>query len=441
MIDPSAIRRTTLENGLMLVSERISTVRSASIGVWVKMGSRDESEALNGVTHFLEHMLFKGTLSRNTRQIAVAIDSMGGQLDAFTSRENACYYAMVLDEHLADALDLLADLVTNPRLNPEELERERGVVLEEIASAEDDPEDLLFETFLSRFWSGHPMGRPILGTRDTVRSFTPDLLRHQVRAIAPGDLLVAAAGNLHHEELEALVREHFGALPELESTRERVAPSCQPHFTIIPSRDLEQVQLYVACEAPSTAEPVRYGAHVFNTLLGGSVSSRLFQSIREERGLAYSVYSSLSGYSDTGYLWISAGTGPESVPLVFELIVQELDRLRQEPIAPDELARVKEHLKGGLMLSLENTFGRMANLARQEMTFGRTFSLDEILAGIDAVSIDDVQSIANRLFDPSTLSAGLIARRQVADELRSRYADGLRLPDGARLCPDEGLLA
>lgn len=420
-----------MDNGLTLLTERIDTVRSASIGIWVKLGSRDEIAPLNGVTHFLEHMLFKGTSTRSTRDIAVTIDAMGGQLDAFTSRESACYYAKVLDDNLPAAFALLADLVQNPRLDPTELERERGVVLEEISSAEDDPEDRLFETFMSRFWEGHAMGLPILGSRVTVRSFTPEVLRQTVSDTGPGDLLISVAGNLRHEQLEALAHEHFGALPARPARPERRAPTCTPHLALIGSRDLEQVQLYVACEAPCSSSPQRYTAEVLNTLLGGSVSSRLFQSIREERGLAYSVYSSLAAYSDTGHLWIGAGTAPESVPLVFELIGEALERLRQEPICAEELDRVKAHIKGGLMLSLENTFGRMANLARQEMVFGRAASLDEILLGIDEVSVADVQTLANRLFDRRTLSAGVIARRTVADELRVRYADGMHLPGGA----------
>lgn len=422
MIDPAAIRTTRLPNGLTLITERIPTVRSASVGVWARTGARDEPAELNGISHFVEHMLFKGTATRSNRDIAFAIDAMGGQLDAFTSKEMVSYWAQVLDEHLPDAFALLADLVRNARFDAGDAEREREVILEEIAAAEDDPEDLLFESFLARFWPDQPMGRPILGTRDTVRCLTADQLRAHVAALGPGDLVVSAAGNLEHEPLVDLVGNAFGDLPAGAARPPRQAPRSAPHLMVLERQELEQVQLYVACEAPRMADEGRYTAHLMNALLGGGVSSRLFQRIREERGLAYSVYSSISSYSDTGYLMVSAGTRPATAATVVELILAELDDLRARPIGNDELLRMQDHLKGALMLSLENTFGRMANLARQEIAFGRTSSLDEILAGIDAVTVDAVHAMAGRLFGPDGLSIGLIARPDAAAKLRARLA-------------------
>ncbi len=342
----STERHTRLESGLRVITEAIPTVRSASVGVWITRGSRDEPEQLNGVTHFLEHMLFKGTETRGVRDIAVAIDAMGGQLDAFTSRESACYYAMVLDQHLADAVELLADLLLHPRFEPQELERERGVVLEEIASAEDDPEDLLFETFVSRLWSGHPLGRPILGTPATVESFSPELLRQRMSVVGGGDVIVAAAGNLEHERFVDLVAGAFAELGPTAPWPQRAAPEDRPRCALVGRGDLEQVQLYLASSAPASGSEARYAAEVLNTMLGGSVSSRLFQVVREERGLAYSVYSSVSGYSDAGHLWIAAGTRASAAQEVLQLIAAELADLRPRPVAAEELGRIKEHLAG-----------------------------------------------------------------------------------------------
>lgn len=426
------IRSTRLPSGLALITERIPTVRSVSVGVWARLGSRDEPAEVNGISHFVEHMLFKGTATRSNRDIAFAIDAMGGQLDAFTSKETVSYWAQVLDEHLPDAFALLADLVRNPRLDATDTEREREVILEEIAAAEDDPEDLLFESFLGEFWPQQSMGRPILGTPATVRSLTPEQLREHLVALGPESLVVAAAGNLEHERVHELVAGAFGDLPAGPVRPPRVRPRCHPHLLVIERQELEQVQLYVASEAPPSTDPQRYCAHVLNALLGGGVSSRLFQRIREERGLAYSVYSSIAGYSDTGYLMVSAGTRPATAATVIELVLEELERLQATPITGDELRRMQDHLKGALMLSLENTLGRMSNLARQEIAFGRPFSLDEIIAGIEAVTVESVHEVARRIFGSGTLSVGLIARPGAAADLR-RQLEGLRLPDAGAL--------
>ncbi len=413
-------RRTIFDNRLTLLTERIPTVRSASIGIWVKRGSRDEPASHNGVAHFVEHMLFKGTSTRDARDIAFEIDAIGGQLDAFTSHELAGYYAQVLDERLPDAFDLLADLICNPRFDAEEMERERGVILEEIASAQDDPEDVLFESFHRGFWAGNPMGRPILGTPETVARMQTEDLRSFVDAIAAADIVVTAAGNLEHEEMQGLIAERLTVRATETSTSVRERPSACAHVHVLEREQLEQVQLYVACEAPSGRHADRFGVQVLNALLGGTVSSRLFQSIREERGLAYSVYSTLAAYSDTGYLLISAGTRPQHVEQVVSLIVQETRRLQEQLISADELERVKAHLKGSLVLSLEGTSGRMAALARAEINFGRVFDLERVLDGIDAVVREDVCRIAGRLFG-GELSLGFIARRDVAERLRDVY--------------------
>lgn len=406
MFDPAAVRVHRFDNGLTLLTERITTVRSASIGFWLKRGSRDEEARQNGIAHFVEHMLFKGTADRSPREIALAIDSMGGNVDAFTAHELSGYYAQVLDERLADAFELLADLTTRPCFDPTELERERGVILEEIAAAEDDPEDVLFEAFQQRFWEGHALGRPILGTAETVSRFGRDDLCDWMEGMGASDMVVSAAGNVEHEAVVDLVAGRLADLPAGRPRPGREAPPVSPHVQVI-QRDLEQVQLYVAGPGPVLSDQDRYAAHLLNTVLGGGVSSRLFQSIREERGLAYTVYSSMASYSDTGYVWVGAGTRPQSAEVVFDLIDVELRKLCEESLSDAELERTKAQVKAGLMLSLEQTFGRMANLARQEIGFGRTFSLDEILASIDSVRSEDIQACARRLFD-GPLSAGCV---------------------------------
>jgi len=416
MFDPAAIRVRRFDNGLTLLTERITTVRSASVGIWVKRGSRDERPEQNGVAHFVEHMLFKGTADRSPRQIAVEIDSMGGNVDAFTAHELSGYYAQALDERLPEAFGLLADLTTAPCFDPEELDRERGVILEEIAGAEDDPEDVLFEAFQRRFWDGHSLARPILGTPETVSGFDRDDLCGWMNAIGAADMVVSAAGNLDHDAVADLVAERLGDLPAGTPRSPRMAPSITPHVQTI-KRDVEQVQLYIAGPGPSLADDDRFAAYLLNTMLGGGVSSRLFQTIREERGLVYNVYSSVASYSDTGYVWIGAGTRPQSADVVLDLIEVELRRLCDEPLQAPELARTKDQVKAGLMLSLEQTFGRMANLARQEIGFGRTFSLDEILEAIDGVDVEDIRRCAQRLF-AGPLSAGCVGGSDAIDELQ-----------------------
>ena len=416
-------RRTIFDNRLTLLTESIPTVRSASIGIWVKRGSRDEPRQHNGVAHFVEHMLFKGTSTRSARDIAVEIDGMGGQLDAFTSHELAGYYAQVLDERLADAFDLLADLICNPSFDSEEMERERGVILEEIASAQDDPEDVLFESFHRGFWAGSPMGRPILGTPETVGRLQADDLRSFVDTIGAADIVVTAAGNLEHTQVQQLIDERLTLRSTDTPATRRVQPSGCTHVHVLERQQLEQVHLYVACEAPSGCHADRFGTQALNALLGGTVSSRLFQSIREERGLAYSVYSMVAAYSDTGYLLVSAATRPQHVEQIVSLILEETRCLLEEPVSDDELGRVKAHLKGSLVLSLEGTSGRMAALARAEINFGRVFDLERVLEGIDAVVPEDLQRIAGRLFG-GQLSLGFIARRDAAERLRERYGSG-----------------
>lgn len=438
MNDPRQIRRTVFDNGLTLITEEIPTVRSASLGIWVRMGSRYEAPSQAGISHFIEHMLFQGTASRSSTDIARTIDAMGGQLDAFTTKENACYYANVLDEHLDGALELLSDIVLHPLFDPEEMEAERGVILEELAAVDDIPEDLLFEEFLQTYWFGHPLGTPVLGYRETVERFEPrDLAEYFRRAYEPGNVLIAAAGNLSHWAMEERVRERFGGLEDGAGRTEVSSPIPHQHFRVLAREQLEQVHVGVGTLGLSALDPRRYVGYTLNALLGGSVSSRLFQCIREEHGLAYNVYSSLGPYADAGYLWVYAGCRAEAAETVVELILEELSVLREIEVTLEELERMKSHLKGNFMLGLETTIGRMSSLAQEELYFGRPFALDEILASIEAVTAEQVLELAQELFHDRGICIDLLARREVASRLEERYREGISLPGGGVLTPSE----
>ncbi len=429
-----AVQRTELENHLIVVTERVPAVRSASLGVWVKIGSRFENPEQAGISHFIEHMLFKGTADRSAKEIAFRIDSMGGQLDAFTTKEHACYYANVLDVHVEDAFELLSDIVLNPLFEAGDMERERAVILEELAAVEDAPEELLWEEFIATFWLDHPLGIPVLGTKETIASLScEDLRAFFQRAYEPANVVVAAAGHLDHDEVMDFVAGRFGGLENHSVLPESSPPRPFQHFRILRKEELEQVHVAVGCPAPPAAEQSRYAAFLLNAVLGGSISSRLFQRIREEHGLAYSVYSALETYADAGCFWIYAGTRADAAATVLDLIIEELGVLRELPVPADELLRMKENLKGNVVLGLESTAGRMSTLAQQEIYFGRTFDVDEIIAGIDAVDAAEVQQLARQLFADDGISVDLLAQRDTADKLARRFADGLALPGGATL--------
>lgn len=405
------IVRSHLSNGVRVLTESMPHVRSVSIGVWLTRGSRHEDEDACGIAHFVEHMLFKGTTSRSAEDIAQAIDSIGGQLDAFTAKEYATYYVKVLDEHLPVAVDLLSDIVMNPAMKPSDVEREKKVVLEEIKMVEDTPDDLVHELFAQSFWQGHPLGRPILGTKETVEGLTAErLLDYFHRTYTAGDVVIVAAGNLEHTRVQDLLESAFSSLPRGGRHPDDVAPRAVPQVTIR-SKEIEQSHVCLGTAAYPQAHADRYVVYVLNTLLGGSMSSRLFQTVREKRGLAYSVFSSLSSYRDAGSITIYAGCANEAVEEVIDLIVKEMRGLRSAAAPETELRRAKDHLKGNLMLSLENTASRMSNLARQQIYFGRHFSLDETLAGIEAVTSEAVLRVARALFSDGGLAAAVISQR------------------------------
>lgn len=383
-------------------------VRSVTIGVWLTRGSRHESDAESGVAHFVEHMLFKGTTSRSAQQIAQAIDSIGGHLDAFTSKEYASYYVKVMDEHLPVAVDLLSDLVMRPALAPPDVEREQSVILEEIKMVEDAPDDLVHELFAQQFWSRHPLGRPILGTPETVASFRSAGLRdYFTKTYVASNLVVVAAGHLDHASVRALVERAFAELPAAVPVRPVDPPTVTPGV-VSRRKDIEQSHVCVGTPGYPQTHADRHVAYVLNTILGGSMSSRLFQHIREERGLAYAVFSNLSAFTDAGMFTIYAGCAPDKVNEVVGLTLAELRDLTRVPVAADELARARDHLKGSLMLSLESTSSRMSNLARQHIYFGRHFTLDEVLDSIERVTADDVMRVAQELFRDGSVVATIV---------------------------------
>ncbi|MFY9554728.1 MAG: pitrilysin family protein [Blastocatellia bacterium] len=398
------IKQTVLDNGLKIISERMDHVRSATVGIWVRSGSRHEAEPLNGISHFIEHTLFKGTRNRTSREIAVESDAIGGHVDAFTSREVASYYVKVLDEHLPRAFDLLADLVTAPLFADEELDRERNVVTEEIKMVEDTPDDLVHEVFVANFWPDHPLGRSILGTTDTLATFNHQrVARYFSDVYAPRNLVVAGAGNIEHERFVDMVG---GYLSVLEDRAVDLSASVPSHAArrIVLDKDLEQTHLVLGTSCPSMTSPDRYCVHVLNVILGGGMSSRLFQTIREEHGLAYAVFSGVNAYTDAGYLSVYAATSPDQVTDVIRLSVEEFNRFKREPVSDAELQRAKDQLKVSIMLSLESTSARMSNLARQEIFFGRQFTLDEILERIERVTVADVQRVAGEIFSNDELA-------------------------------------
>jgi predicted Zn-dependent peptidase len=415
------IERTVLPNGIRVVTERMPHVRSVSVGVWIGTGSREESLEQTGISHFIEHMLFKGTAHRSAEQIAREVDSIGGGLDAFTSKELVSYNVKVLDEHLPGAFDIVSDLVRNPRFDPADIDKEKGVVMEELKMEVDSPEYLIHEIFSSNFWKGQSLGRPILGTRQTIRSFNQDNIANYYRDYyTPKNILITAAGNLAHKKLVRLAEDHFGDLKSRRSAKPDATPT--PHAPLVfrEKASLEQVHLYLGVPSIPMPHKDRFACYILNAILGGGMSSRLFQNIREKQALAYTVYSELSMYHDAGCLLVYAGTSPRTVGKVIDSVAHEMREITDHLVTPEELRRAKDHLKGSFMLGLESTSSRMGNLARQELYFKRFFSLDEMLESIEKVTARDVQKLAEQFFDPRQTAVAMLGR---LDGFRVRRQD------------------
>jgi len=405
------LRRTVLPNGLIVLTERMDHLRSVAMGVWIKSGSRCEPAETNGISHFVEHMLFKGTRSRSAQLIAREMDSIGGNLDAFTGKETICFNVKSLADHVPIALDVLADLVLNPVFAAPDIERERGVILEEIKIDEDNPDVLVHELFTQSFWKGHPLGKPILGTTETVgRLAQNQLFAYHGDRFNAGNMIFSAAGHLDHDQFVEAVAGKFSLLAGGAAPAEQPAPQASARIILRNKKALEQVQICLGVPAPPITDENRYAALILNTVLGGGMSSRLFQTIREERGMAYSIYSDLSPYRDTGTLCVYAGTSAGKALEVVDLILAEFRNLKETPIGEEELTRAKDQLKGNILLGLESSNSRMANLARQEMYFQQFITVDEVIARIDEVDAAQVQSMAQRLFDPARIAVTLLGR-------------------------------
>ena len=405
------IHRELLPNGLLVLSEEMRHIRSISIGVWMKTGSRDEAPEANGISHFVEHMVFKGTTTRSAQDIARQVDSIGGNMDAFTGKETICFNIKVLDEHLPIALDIVSDLVLHPIFTPKDIVREKGVILEEIKMDEDNPDYLVHEIFTQSFWKDHPLGKPILGTKETVRSFEQEKLFDFYRQrFAPNNMIISAAGNLNHAKFVELIHERFASLASVPNGFHQPAPAVTPRIITRNKKSLEQVQLCLGVPSHPISHEKRYVSYVLNTVLGGGMSSRLFQKIREEQGLAYAIYSDLNPYRDTGCMTVGAGTSLESTPKVVDSVLAEFREMKSQPIPDEELRRAKDQLKGNLLLSLESSMSRMSNLARQQMHFNYFFGMQEILDRVESITEDQVLAMANHLFRPELVAVTLLGR-------------------------------
>jgi len=394
------IRKKELKNGLVVVTDAMPGVRSASVGVWVRVGSRAESAEVHGVSHFIEHLLFKGTRHRTAGELAAAIDSIGGQLNAFTDKEYVGFYAKVLDEHLARAFELLSDIVLNPTFPAAELRRERNVICEEISMVEDSPQELIHDLFLENFWPGHALGRPISGTKASVQRITrQEVVRYFREHYTACNTVISVAGNIRHGAVQRLAEKYFSGLAAGRPVAIGASPASTPARVARSKAHLEQTHFCLGTRAPSLLSADRYAAHALSHVLGGGVSSRLFQNIRERRGLVYDIESTLDLYRDAGSLVVYAGAAPEAAPEVLDLTLRELRRLKGRLIPSDELKRAKEFLKSSVVLSLESTSSRMTQLAQQEIYYGGVVPIEEVLRKIERVDVRSIRAVANEMLN------------------------------------------
>jgi predicted Zn-dependent peptidase len=396
-------RKTTLENGIRIVTERIDHIRSAAIGLWVGVGSSHEDAPIRGISHLIEHMLFKGTPTHSARHIAELMDSVGGHLNAFTDKEVTCYHGRVADQHARLCLDLLADMFLHARFDPADLRNEQQVILEEIRMYDDSPDELSQDLFVRSVWAGSPLGEPTIGYAHTVSSINRDLIVSYMRErYTPDRVVIAAAGNVDHDAFVEQTRELLGGMRGRFGT-DPAAPVFRPAL-VGKHKDSEQVYVLVGAEGTSAADERRFALSVLDAILGGGMASRLFQEIREKRGLVYSVFSSHNPYRSAGIFSISASTSPKNAVEVVGLIRAEIAKLVEHGVSQDEIARAKEHIKGTMLLSLESTSTRMIRLGRTELNLGREVPTSEVTAKIDAVTKEEVEEQARRIFAPERLA-------------------------------------
>ncbi|MHB9093363.1 MAG: M16 family metallopeptidase [Eubacteriales bacterium] len=391
-------KKEILPNGIRIVTEEMPYVRSVSIGIWVAAGSRDENETNSGVAHFIEHMMFKGTGKRSAKAIAETLDAVGGQLNAFTSKEYTCYYTKVLDEYLDISVDLLSDMFFNSVFDEDEIEKEKNVIIEEIKMYEDAPDELVHDIFANTMWSGHALGRPVIGAAEIIRQMgKKDIVSFKDNLYLPESIVVAVAGNIKHEDVISKLTPLFGGLKKKTAKRKYTAPQAQSSVSF-KKKDIEQVHLCIGTPGLSLDHENIYVLHAMNSVLGGGLSSRLFQEIREERGLAYSVYTYHSSYRDAGLFSVYAGLSKKNLKRVVSLISKEMKSLRANGVTKKELVRAKEQLKGSLFLGLENVSNRMSRLGKSELCLNRVVTVEEAVERINAVTLDDVKDLAKRFF-------------------------------------------
>jgi predicted Zn-dependent peptidase len=402
------IQKSVLPNGVRVLTEAMPQVVSSSIGIWVENGSRYEEPAENGTSHFIEHLLFKGTKRRTAAEIAEAFDNVGGVLNAFTGKEYTCYYAKVLGKDLQMATDVLADIFLESVFDPAEIDRERQVVLQEISQAEDTPDDFIHDLFTENFWKGHPLALPIFGSVETVNRINRELLMSFMGArYRSSRVFIAAAGQVEHERLTAQCADLFAPV-EGNGKVELILPPVDHPLVLIHEKDLEQAHICIGGPGICQTHPLRYAGYVLNTALGGGMSSRLFQEVREKRGRVYSIYSFISSFIDAGYFGVYAGTNPEWVDEVLEVTVAELRKMERDGLTPVELARAKSQLQGNMLLGMESTDSRMNRLARNEINFRRDVSMEELSQGIEAVTNDNIVELASSWFQPAKLAMVLL---------------------------------
>ncbi len=397
-------KRYTLDNGIPVVFDLMYDVHSAAVGVWVKIGSRDESEDKNGISHFIEHMFFKGTKTRTAQDIAIEIDSIGGELNAFTSKEETTFYTRVLDEHLTTAIDLLADIFLNSVIDVQELEKEKRIIIEEIKMVEDTPDEYVHDLLYEVAWGRSALGRPVLGRKETVISFSrDDLVEHIKNFYTSHDIVIAAAGNINPDSLFSALNRSFGKIPYIDNKREYQSPQFSKGI-LMKKKKLKEVHICIGVEGIRYDNDDRYAVMLLNAMFGGSVSSRLFQEVRENRGLVYTISSYPVFYRDTGLLITYAGTGKSKAREVIRLIIQEMRKLKEERVKDAELRRAKEHIKGGLLFALESTSHRMVQIARHEIYFGRQITTEKIVQNIEDVTTEKIQEIAESIFKNESIA-------------------------------------
>ena len=408
-------RKDTLSNGIRVVSETLPKSRSVSIGVWVKVGSRHEPEEIGGVSHFIEHLFFKGTEKRTAKDIAIEMDSIGGEMNAFTSQETTTYYAKVVDEHLPTAIDILSDILLSSKFDPVEMDKERKVILEEIKSVEDTPDDYIHELITSTVWPDNSLGRPILGTKETIKGLKHnDIISYIEHYYSPKEIVISVAGNFEHARLIELLNASFGKLVRTGVAKTDVTPVFM-HAVGVKKKQLEQVQVCIACKGLHYTHEDRFVISALNTVLGNSMSSRLFQEIREQNALVYSIYSYVTSYRDTGLLTVYAGMDPSNALEVVRLVTKELKKIKDEGITHAEETRVRNQIKGSLVLSLESSNSHMSRLARQEIYFGKYLSMDDIIKGVEKVTAEQVQNLARQLFTRENMSLTILGPLNKAD--------------------------